>query len=249
MRVSAVLALSVLVLPGCLSGWMEPPVTGPLDYLTDKPYTRWVIETDYVQGHMPDPALRDFLSARLAEVVRKPAGLEFRMDDALAPRTEAWSTASLVAYAQEHRSIERTEDTVVTHLMFLQGGTTANNDASRVLGLAIGHDLIVIFVDAIEASCDEVPLGLFCSTGPIYRATTLHEFGHILGLVNRGIPMVQPHEAETCNGNADDGHSHNQGSVMYCAVATSQIALLFGQNPPDRFDDQDRADLRRAGGR
>ena len=56
--------------------------------------------------------------------------------------------------------------------------------------------------------------------------------------------MVTPHEATTCNGNPDTAHSSNQNSVMYCAVESNQVAILFNNGPPQDFDANDKADLK-----
>lgn len=248
MRVALALVLAGM-LSGCLAQFTPVPEVVPQDYLQATPYGTWVIEVDYAKGAAPSQDLMNFLHGRLSQVANKPGGIQFQLDESLTPESRTWTTQSLITYAAAHKGQSTGSGTVVTHLLFLRGGTDADTDNSKVLGVTIGYDLIVIFVDAIESSCNEVPLGLFCSTGPIYRATTLHEFGHAIGLVNRGVEMVNPHEARECNGKPDSGHSDNQNSVMYCAVSTSQIAQLFGNTPPDTFDSNDRTDLRKAGGK
>jgi hypothetical protein len=75
----------------------------------------------------------------------------------------------------------------------------------------------------------------------VEQSVFVHELGHVLGLVNLGTPMVTPHEDTHPDRR---GHSNNQGSVMYWAVETSAIGNILGQNPPDDFDNNDRADLR-----
>ena len=68
---------------------------------------------------------------------------------------------------------------------------------------------------------------------------TVHELGHLLGLVdlylNRG-------RADTQNDPAGGGHSPNPGSVMFYAVDPSLLGNVFG-SASDRFDAQDERDL------
>ncbi len=105
------------------------------------------------------------------------------------------------------------------------------------LGLAFSTE-IVVFIPSEEER------GLVGQTQNMalqrYRATTIHELGHVVGLVNRGIPMVNDHVDPE---DACQCHSDNRRSVMH---ASSHILI-----PPDQdyvghvtdFDDHDYLDL------
>ena len=70
----------------------------------------------------------------------------------------------------------------------------------------------------------------------IEDAVTMHEVGHLLGLVDLYL--------ET--GRADPehpGHSRNTRSVMYWAVESNLVADLLTGGPPKDFDNDDLADL------
>jgi hypothetical protein len=73
-----------------------------------------------------------------------------------------------------------------------------------------------------------------------------HEVGHILGLVNNGIPMQKAREDPDHR-----GHSSNPRSVMYWKVETGNIIdfLRNGNRIPNEFDEDDKADMRAAGGK
>ncbi|HEX2065311.1 MAG TPA: hypothetical protein VHI93_00725 [Candidatus Thermoplasmatota archaeon] len=245
MRILAILALP-LVLAGCLDrlvggdGGVEPA-----DYVSDRTYTRWVIEVDHSNGVRPDPALLDFVKARLNSVVRKES-IEFRLDETIATQAgRVWTDAEVQALARERQDVQTEGSQVMTHLLFLAGQSAHDADGRRVLGIAYGHGLIALFPDSVKSSCQTLLSVLGCNTAPYFRAVLVHEFGHILGLVDHGAPMVRPHEAAECNGQPDSGHSSNRGSVMYCEVETEAVFTLFGSGgPPTDFDEDDRADLR-----
>jgi len=73
----------------------------------------------------------------------------------------------------------------------------------------------------------------------IVTTVTVHEVGHLLGLVDL---YLKRGRADTQNDPAREGHSRNPASVMYWAVDPSVLGTLFG-SASDRFDAQDERDL------
>lgn len=247
MRGVATALVLALAVAGCFEAGGHRVV--PRDYLSQETYTKWVIEVDSSTGEQPPAALLDFAKARLASVVHKES-IEFRKDEVLQDGDTEWTDADVQDFAKRHRGLRTGGDTVVTHLLFLAGHSEHDEGERRVLGVAYGHELIVIFSRSVKSVCDgSLPVPGLCQTDPVFRAVLVHEFGHALGLVDNGVPMVKPHKAATCDGQKDDGHSSNEDSVMYCQVESSSIVPIFGSNPPTDFDADDRADLRAAGGR
>ena len=179
------------------------------------------------------------------EVVRKEQIIT-QLDDEL-PSQARWTRGDIDDLHDRFSDRKTGGDTAVTHLMFVDGRYEQEN----VLGIAIGHDTIVIFSERIRETCNDGALGLpTCTSADENRGRTavlVHEFGHILGLVDNGIPMVNDHEADECDGRPDDGHSSNTNSVMNCQVRT---AGLFGlSNIPTTFDSNDKLDICAAGGK
>jgi hypothetical protein len=246
-RTLAALFVVLASLPGCINQLIGGGVE-PRDYVSDGTYRHWVIEVDSSAGAQPDSALLGFVKGRLDSVAHKDS-IEFRNDETLAGGDRAWSDGDLESLAAQHQGVKTGGDQVATHLLFLTGHSSHDDGNAKVLGITFGHDLIAIFSDSVKGSCaSAIPL-FPCDPTPYFRAVLIHEFGHALGLVNNGIPMVHNHEASSCNGAPDYHHSANQGSVMYCQVETSAIVPLFGNNPPTDFDSDDKADLCNAGGR
>lgn len=250
------LAVAVLCLAvassGCLGsgGGLFGGGPGPKDYVSDDDYTKWVIEVDSIQGQAPPAGVLDFVKGRLAAVVSKPDGIEVRIDDALPARGGTWSGKDVLDYSKAHFQADTSGKTAAIHLLFVDG----RYEQEGVLGATFSRETnsgkvtetgpIVIFADAIRDGCGPICLS---GTTPAFRSVVVHEFGHAIGLVNNGIDMVDPHEASTCNGQADQGHSSNSNSVMNCDVETSGIFNL--RAPPDDFDADDKADLCNAGGK
>lgn len=227
----ACLSVAVLV-GGCLgNNGLFGGGVGPRDYLSSKDYTTWIIEVDSIQGQAPSTGALDLLRSRLEEVADKPGGIEVRQSDTLASRGGVWSTRDILDFDASTKDVRTGGKTVATHLLFLDG----RFETDDVIGVAIGHGTIAIFSQTIQEAC-----GALCLTGTdsVFRAVLVHEFGHAMGLVNNGIPMVDPHEDPD-----HPGHSSNQASVMYWAVETTNIFNLFRGGPPTTFDGQDKADL------
>jgi hypothetical protein len=86
-----------------------------------------------------------------------------------------------------------------------------HNRLDEVLGIAWGQRFLAIFAERIAATCSFVGLGnLLC---PLAEATIwTHEIGHVIGLVDNGIAMVNDHR------DPDHGaHDVSEESIMYWA--------------------------------
>jgi hypothetical protein len=248
-----VLALAVAA-SGCLGsggGLFGGGGPGPKDYVSGDQYTKWVIEVDTVTGQSPPGGVLDFLKNRLLTVVDKPEGVEIRVDDTLPARGGVWTQNDVLDFSDAHFDTDTSGKTVAIHLLFLDGsyeqGTVLGATFSRESnsGKVVSTGPVIIFSQAIKDGCGPLCLS---GTTPAFRSVLVHEFGHAIGLVNNGVDMVRPHEASSCNGNPDRGHSTNSQSVMSCSVETSGIFNLAG-TPPNDYDGDDRNDLCNAGGK
>jgi hypothetical protein len=251
-RLAVALACLAFVLPGCLKsvgiGGSDDP--GPVDYVSAKKYDKWVIEMDVVEGMEPPAAALTYLEARLEEVVNKPGGVEIRRGETLAARGGSWSQDDVLTTAQRTEDLETGGDTVVLHLLFLDG----QYSDGRVLGVTYTYQTsggrvassgpIAIFSETLKETACPPPLGLCLNELAIWQAVLVHEFGHAMGLVDLGAPMQRDHEDD-----AHPGHSTNQGSVMYYAVETIDIVNVFQGGPPTTYDADDKADLCALGGK
>ncbi len=250
MRIVAVALVALVAGAGCLDDVLPSGPVGPRDYLRDSDYTKWVIEVDYAGGERPSDSVLSLLKQSMKDVVNKPGGVEVRLDDQLPRDERSWTTDALQVLRDDRQDAETGGETVVTHLAFLAGHSASDNADGRVLGVAIGHGQVAIFSATVKDSCTSFSLPpCLYSDDEIFRAVVVHEFGHILGLVDNGIPMVNDHEADSCNDQPDRGHSDNPGSVMYCAVETTDFLQALSGDLPTEFDADDRADLEAAGGK
>ena len=144
------------------------------------------------------------------------------------PTRDEWTAADVRAAIDMASHVPQGQDAAVLRLLFLHGRWAEDEN---VLGVAVRADAAAIFVDGMREAATPI-----VGAGAIEVATTTHEVGHLLGLVDLFLDT----------GRADPehpGHSSNERSVMYWAVESSLVTDLLVGGPPRDFDDADRADL------
>jgi len=251
--VAFALLLGSVALSGCsFLGFGGPNAESP-DYLTSKKYTKLVIEVDYQNDKAPRETAIDLIKQRINERCNKPDGVEVTKT-AFSSDRSTWSTGDLRSVEEDQRTAKTGGTTLVLHILYLAGHSDQDTSSGKVLGVAFGPTMIAMFKDTIDSSSGGVGVIPLFSTADIERSVLIHEFGHMLGLVNNGIKMVNPHEMTQDpepNTPQNEGarHSNNKDSVMYWAIESSAITRLFSGPPPTQFDANDIADLRAAGGK
>ncbi len=249
-RVLLVIALAATIsLSGCLNDvFGGSKDRDPRDYLRDSTYTQWIIEIDYVAGHRPSQSAMDLLDQRMEELAKKPDGVHVRLGDELPATDRSWTVSAIDALKRQHLTEKTSGSTITTYVVYLDGGFATDTDELKTFGLAYGHDTVAIFHESISRSCNN-PLRFCTSVASIERAVLVHELGHVIGLVNNGLPMVNDHEDKHPDHRR---HSTNERSVMYWAVETNAIfnsLSSLNPNPPTTFDANDKADVCQAGGK
>lgn len=231
MRPATPLALLVsMLLAGC-PGFFGPDL--PDGYIEDDDYTTWIIEIDHVSGMAPSQSALDLLEERMEGLVRKDEISVIVNENDLSGR-DTWTRGQVSSLSSDRQDRSTGGSTVVTHVLYLDG----EYEESNALGVAFGdHETVAIFKERIRGAANLV----FPAT-QIERAVLVHEFGHVLGLVDFGTPMVNDHEGQP-------NHSDNRDSVMYHAVETTNIVNAFQGGIPNDFDAEDRRDICHAGGK
>ena len=220
------------------------------DYITADRYTRLVIEVDYVEGMRPDAATIEQLTAGLKKLVDKPDGVGVRLDEKLAARGAdyGWELGTIGALEERTFDLEVGAKTVKMHALFLDG-RDARKEGAQYLGLSWANRNIVLFKQSLQQACRasaKRQLGLverLCQQAE--QMVWTHEVGHVLGLVDYGLPMVEPHN--------DPDHPHhdkNEDCIMYWAFERGQaLDRIRGRlkDDPDAdalgFDEACRADI------
>lgn len=244
-----IVALVVLVafapaLAGCLD-MLQDQQAGPGDwareFLQADPYSRLVFEVDYISGERPTSESMDMLAQRARQHLRKPDGVTIQIDDEIPGGQSRWSTDDLRSLEDRHRDRTKEGSTAVMYVLFVDGRFAGGEGT---VGVAYEASSFAIFKDKIRDATSGNPL---VSISQVERAVVVHEMGHLLGLVNHGIPMCTPHEDPDHR-----FHSNNDDSVMFWAVETNPVNNFFGGRfdgaPPTTFDANDRCDMESAAG-
>lgn len=212
-----------------------------LDFLRAQPFPRLVVEIDWVAGYAPGEDAVDHLIDVIGSVCDKES-VEVVLDDELPSQgAPAWTVSAAedveVAWRDQYR--DPATGTAVIYILYLDGHYAYDDGSSKVLGFAYHGSSVVM----LGATIDEVEGALPPLLGSGVEPTTIaHELGHLLGLVDNGVAMVDPHR------DAENGaHCDDDRCLMYWAVETDLATVILERGTPD-FDDACLADLAAARG-
>jgi predicted Zn-dependent protease with MMP-like domain len=201
--------------------------------LSDDKYTSMVVEIDYEAGYMPEQSSTDLLKTRLEQVCDKPQGIEIFLTETNFDHEGQWSASDVREKGWNEKSNNPQSDSTLYWQAIFPSGQYANDG---VLGVAVDASTIAIFGEAVDDA--EGPIFNRPSAEEIENSVLVHEFGHLLGLVNLVYQSPVNHEDEE-----HKGHSNNEDSVMYWAIESANIGNIITGELPDDFDADDLNDL------
>ena len=231
-----ILAAVLVLMPGCLENLKEElisceNVTGECRYeiLRSTDYSRLHIEINYVTEFAPDSEAVDLLKQRIQETTDKTSVSVSQ--NGFGSTDSSYSLEEILVIEKEQRERHKSGNTFIIHILYLNG---EYEDNDQTLGLAYTGSSFVLFKEKIE----ETQFG-FISAEEVERSVIVHEYGHLLGLINNG--YESPHDHEDPD---HPHHSNNEESVMYWSIETLDIFKQLDGSPPDNFDADDLDDLR-----
>jgi len=221
------------------------------DYIRASPYPKLVLELDAVAGKGPMSQSSTEVVSELGGILGKPGGISIALHETVASRgaDHAWTFQELQDLASSTFNLQVPGDTTKMHLLFLDGHSADDTSNGRVLGLAWSHTHLVMFTDTIHDVC-EARATLLVGRDRLCAETEtgvwIHEIGHLLGLVDNGLPMVANHRDPDA---AHGRHDANDACVMYWAyegeAAVDRVLsnLIGGGGGAPSFDAQCLADI------
>jgi len=213
----------------------------PGDFLKENTYNTLNIEVGYVEGYQPTPQALSNIVTFLNDRLNKSAGIK------ITQRTIP-ATGRVTIDIDAIREIERAQRKSVTSgkaltawIMFLDVEYTESTSTSKVLGISYGASSMAVFEKSVYTYVQpDMPARVSIETMILN-----HEFGHILGLVNNGTPMVSPHQD-----NAHGSHCSDTECLMYWrAEENVDLGDLIGTAKIPVLDANCIADLKAGGGK
>ncbi|MGH7859306.1 MAG: hypothetical protein ACREQY_18425 [Candidatus Binatia bacterium] len=214
-----------------------------------------LVEIDHSPGAAPSQRMLDAFKRELGELTGKTVDTTMRAELGSRGATSVYTVDELRELDDEHQDERDRRDVVVMHALFVDGciERCPSSSGGGPAGIAFSDDAFAIAMGAIrDFTCaDGSPLCLGeAEESNAVRAVAIHEAGHLVGLVNLGLPMVTDHEmdgdpAPNQPGDQGEGHSKNERSVMWWQVELSiglQNLISRGEQIPHEFDAQDLQD-------
>ena len=235
-RFLVIATILVLATPGCLDSLKDSVVscdnvTGQCRYeiLRASEYSTIHIEINYVTGNSPDSEALNLLKQRIKEVTDKSTVTISQ--SSFGSTDGSYTLEEILEIESNERTRFKSGNTFVIHILYLNG---EYNDNDQTLGLAYSGTSFVMFKEKIEDAAF-----LLISSKDIEKSVIVHEFGHLLGLVNNGYQSPHDHEDPQ-----HPHHSNNEESVMYWAIESQDIGNQIDGEPPNNFDNYDLDDLK-----
>lgn len=251
------LSSMALLLAACGPRDVPLALTGPgqvaADLLSHETYQDLVIEVDFFGSTASSTVVRDLILREVRQTLGKPGEVTaeiHRPYDSYIPWPKGADENELKQLEAAFRDTKSENAQASIYTLFLPGRWHQDSDERRILGVAFGPSSLALFPEAIQANCrtgvaqieDPEAQDLLCPFTE--TATWLHEFGHLLGLVNHGVPMVNDHQ--------DEEHGHhcdNERCIMHWSHESGDVArfierrLKEGKTDLEVFDEDCRADL------
>lgn len=236
-------------LAGCIANQpMDDPMLRGPDALISPTVQEIHVEIDHAPGLAPSKLALDGFRASIEEVLPGKE-IRFSIREQISMNEHGTNADEIFALHRAYRDeappgVWQHEGDTKIHVLYLAGD--GELDGRSILGLTYrGQPLIVMFAEQLRGLFGDLPGGgQWDSFNQHYveRGVLVHEFGHLLGLVGCGIPMVQDHAdaEETC-------HSRFGSSVMFHGAGSSQGWMeLVQENQwvPYRFNAYEAQDIR-----
>lgn len=219
-------AITLLLALGCQGTPTRPdyPISSHVDILRDGYHSKLLIEVITIGCEKPDPGALAFLQRKISKHCHKEIVSVYVNDPlplTIAP-TLIWDSVTLGWIESKVSRFRTTGDTLVVRILYIAG---VYSPGPTTRGLAYGNYSFAVFRNTFAPEHE--------------RALLLHEFGHLMGLVNCGTPSVSDH-AETDAEHKPHCRNQDKGCVMYWSAPTV---------PEPDFDDACKRDIVANGGK
>lgn len=211
------------------------------DFLSSDKYQSLVIEVSYVENYRPNGQtllnLKQFLDNR----IYKPNGITIIEKQIPAPTNSPYSIEEIVAIENANRTKYNSTGILTVHLLYINGRFETDTDSSKTLGTAYYNTSAVLFEETIQDLSDQITEP---SRVNLETTVLIHEFCHLLGLVNLGSPMQNNHlDIE------HDKHCNNEACLMFWKTDNNTALEMLSNGSIPQLDANCILDLQANGGK
>ncbi|MBO0321786.1 hypothetical protein J0X14_05720 [Muricauda sp. CAU 1633] len=177
------------------------------DLLANTKFDEILIEIAYVSGFRPTAeaiaTFEEFIRARTFK-----EEITFTYKQLPSPNEETLTKEEVADLEKENRTAYNDGSTLALYIYFADAPSDSDDESENLvtLGVVYRNTSMVIYEATIR---DLVGNSAFVSVADVESATLNHEFGHLLGLVNLGTPVVNNHEDPEA-----DSHCTTEGCLM-----------------------------------
>jgi hypothetical protein len=214
-----------------------PPGNSAKDFLRSSIYKSLIIEVQYMPGLKPNTASVEILVKALNERLNKPLGI-FVVYKEINPTLQSnFSIDDISDIESLNRTMKTGADQLSAYIVLVDGSYYDGG----ILAMAYRNTSLCVFGEPLK----------YFSGGLIEDAKTkvlailfMHEFGHLLGLVNMGTRMTINHED-------GEGASHctNSACLMHHTFNSNSRVVFNVDIQVPYFDNNCINDLRANGGK
>jgi hypothetical protein len=211
------------------------------DLLSAANYKYMQVEIQYIEGFAPTQVALENMKIFLNQRLNKPAGIEFIYSSIKSSNKSSYSITDIDAIEKSHRKIYTKKDTIGVYFFFADAGYDKDTDNSKVLGVAYRNTSMALF----QKTINNLSGGIYQpERSKLETVVLLHEFCHILGLVNVGSPMQKLHQDD-----ANGKHCDDSNCLMHYSVETGNVVSNLIGNSMPQLDLNCIKDLQANGGK
>ncbi|MFP5310486.1 MAG: hypothetical protein ACLGIR_13030 [Actinomycetes bacterium] len=192
-----------------------------------------VLEVDVQQGVQADRGALDHLRATVARHATSRTEVGFAGGSTITSSRTEWDVDAIRATAASVRDVRSGDDALGLQVLYLRGGFVQDGQLTDAIGVAVSASVFAVFPERWRGG-----VGLLGSASAVERAVLVHEYGHLVGLIDLTFTSDRPREDPD-----HPGHSRDQRSVMFWAIESTAIGQVFSGPPPDTFTADDEADI------
>lgn len=197
------------------------------DYLSDDRYSNLDVEIDYASNYGPDQQSLNYFEQKLNQHLDK-SQITVNLDDVLDLQGQNMCVSDLSDIEEQHRDYETGGDTIVLYVLYVSGQCQGEGD---VAGVTYSGSSFAVYKEKIMDSITMSDPDYVEHRRIAEANVLLHEFGHVVGLINELDFQSEYDHEDPLNPN----HSEFEGSIMYFEATYTEY---------QDFDFYDREDLK-----